>query len=111
MLNEKKLLTKILTSLIGTSSVKEGVTVFRLGKLRCVRLDNPSAWCATLLWSDRPSADVEFTGKVYNGSSYVDCLVKINTAGEVRITDLFSGTISGANYTYARPKWLTYFVD
>ena len=114
MLNTKKLLTKILTQLKDLkveTVVKEGVTIYRLGKLRIVRLDSPSSWCATLWGTDTPSIDAEFVGKVYNGTSYVDCLVKVNRYGEVRITDMFSGTIANAQYSYARPRWLTYFVD
>lgn len=114
MLNQKKLDTKILTQLKDLkveTVVKEGVTIYRLGKLRIVRLDSPSAWCATLWGTDTPSIDAEFVGKVYNGTSYVDCLVKVNKKGEVRITDMFSGTISNAQYDYVRPRWLTYFVD
>lgn len=114
MVDVKKLLTKVLTQLTKLNvetAVKEGVTVFRLGKLRVVRLDSSSAWCATLYAVDRPSIDAEFFGTVYNGTSYVDCLVKVNRYGEVRITDLYSGTIANAQYGYARPRWLTYFVD
>lgn len=118
MLNTKKLDTKIINEfnainrkLPGTATVKEGVTVFFLGKLRIVRIDQPSSWCATLYASDRPSQLVEYVGKIFNGSAYVDCLVKINTAGEVRITDMFGAIIPNAQYNYVRPRWLTYFVD
>lgn len=110
MLDVKKLLTKMLTTLKGTTVVKEGCTVFRQGDLRIVRLNSPSAWCSTLSVSDRPSARVSLTGKVYNGSTYVDCVVFINTSGEVRVQDLWGGTISGAQYGYLQPRDLTYYV-
>lgn len=110
MLDVKKLLTKTLTTLKGTTEVKEGCTVFRQGDLRIVRLNSPSAWCATLSVSDRPSATVSLPGKVYNGSTYVDCVVFINTSGEVRVQDFWGGTVSGAQYGYLRPRDLTYYV-
>ena len=94
----------------GEKEVKEGCTVYRLDNLRIVRLDSPSAWCATLYAKDRPSLDFEAFGTVYNGSTYVDCLVKVNTLGEVRVTTLYGATVSGAQYNYLRPRWLTYFV-
>lgn len=94
-----------------TVITKEGCIVYRLGKFREVFIANGSAWCATLAEQDRPPNDVDYCGKVYNGSSYVDCLVRVNTAGEVRVTDFYGGTISGAQYTYLRPRYLFYFVQ
>ena len=114
MLNVKILFTKILTELKGLKQeavVKDGCTVFRQGDLRIVRIDTPSSWPATLSVKDRPSAVVSATGKVYNGSTYVDCLININTAGEIKVLDLWGGTISGAQYGFMRPRTLTYFVD
>ena len=114
MLNQKKLNTKMLTELkdlMQQTEVKEGCTVFRQGDLRIVRIDTGSAWPATLSVKDRPSAVVSATGKVYNGSDYVDCLININTAGEVKVVDLWGGTVSGAQYGFLRPRTLTYFVD
>lgn len=110
MLDIKALLTKMLTAIKGETETKEGCTVFRQGNLRIVRLVSPSAWCATLKSIDRPSATVSASGKVYNGSTYVDCTVLINTSGEVRVQDLWGGTIFGAQYGYLRPRNLTYFV-
>lgn len=95
----------------GRQTVKEGVVIYRLGKHRTVRLKNPSAWCATLNTWDRPPAVISAIGKVYNGSSYVDCMVSINTSGEVRVQNLFGAEIAGAQYGYLRPTTLSYFVD
>ena len=114
MLNAKILFTKILTELKGLKQeavVKEGCTVFRQGDLRIVRIDTPSAWSATLSAGDRPSADVSAVGKVYNGSTYVDCLIFINTSGQLKVQDFWGGTIANAQYGFLRPRTLTYFVD
>ena len=93
-----------------TIITKEGCTVYRLGKFREAHLTNPSAWCATLASTDRPSETVTVMGKIYNGSAYVDCMIFVNSSGEVRVQDLFGGTISGAQYAYLRPRDLFYFV-
>ena len=92
-------------------TTKEGVVIYRLGKLRTVRLRSPSAWCATLSTWDRPANTVAVPGKIYNGSSYVDCMVFINSSGEVRVQDMFGGNITGAQYNYLRPLDITYFVE
>lgn len=95
----------------GRQTVKEGVVIYRFGKHRIVRLKNPSAWCATLNTWDRPPAVISAVGKVYNGSSYVDCMVSINTSGEVRVQNFFGSEIAGAQYGYLRPTTLSYFVE
>ena len=94
----------------GYSVVKEGVTVYRNGNLRIVRLDEPSAWCATLYEDDRPSVFASVTGAIYNGSSYVDCIVGVNTDGTVKVTDYFGNAISNAQYSYLTPRYVVYFV-
>lgn len=113
MLDVKALLARTLALLDSERSrkaVKEGCTIFRQGDYRCVRLDSPSAWCATLLALDRPTRDVAVPAKVYNGSTYVDCMVLINTLGEVRVQTLYGATVSGAQYGYLRPRDISYFV-
>lgn len=110
MLNGKKLLTKILTAITLTSEVKEGVTVYRQGRFRNVHIDNGSAWCATLASGDRPNATVTTFTKIYNGSGYVDCTLLINVSGEVRIADLYGGTIAGAQYGFIKNRDLYYYV-
>ena len=110
MLDVKALLRKMLVAIKGETEVKEGCTIFRQGDLRVVRLDSPSAWCATLWAKDRPSATVEYSGVVYNGSTYVDCLVLVNTLGEVRVTTLYGATVPSAQYGYLRPRNLVYYV-
>lgn len=94
-----------------TVITKEGCTVYRLGKFREVHLTNPSAWCATLAEQDRPSETVSVIGKIYNGSAYVDCMIFVNSSGEVRVQDFFGGSVSGAQYAYLRPRDLFYFVQ
>lgn len=110
MLNQKKLDTKILKNLTVETVAKEGVTVYRLGKFREVHLTNPSAWCATLSAVDRPSETISVIGKIYNGSAYVDCMILVNSSGEVRVQDFYGGSISGAQYGFLRPRDLFYFV-
>lgn len=110
MLNGKKLLTKILTAIALTSEVKEGVTVYRQGRFRDIHIDKGSAWCATLASRDRPNATVMTFTKIFNGSGYVDCTLSINVSGEVRIADLYGGTISGAQYGFIKDRDIYYFV-
>lgn len=110
MLNGKKLLTRILSTITLTSEVKEGVTVYRQGRFRNVHIDNGSAWCATLSQGDRPADTASVPGKVYNGSSYVDCMIVVGTNGRVEISNMYGQTISGAQYGYLRPRDIFYFV-
>ena len=94
-----------------TDTVKEGVVVTSQGRFRQIYLATPSAWCATLSAVDRPSTAVRSTGKIYNGSTYVDCVITIGTDGTVKIADLFGGTISGAQYSFLIPRHMFYYVD
>lgn len=109
MLNVKKMLTKICNYIKVSTAVKEGVTVYTQGTFRQIYLNSPSAWCATLSAVDRPSAPVRTPGKIYNGSTYVDCIITIGTDGTVKVTDLFGGTISGAQYGFLVPRHIFYF--
>ena len=95
----------------GSYETKEGVIVFRLGKLRIVRLVSPSAWCATLFSSDSPSQAVRVLTKIYNGSTYVDCVVQIDTDGTVKVQGLFGETVSGAQYGYLVNREIAYYVN
>lgn len=52
-------------------------------------------------------AQVEI-GKIYNGSSYVDCFVRVNTNGNVEVTDAFSSAIPGGQIAYLSPRRITY---
>ena len=92
------------------SVVKEGVTVFRLGHLRIVRLDSPSAWCATLVESDRPSVGARVISQVYNGSAYVDCVIQVGTDGTVKVQSVFGSEIANAQYGYLVNRYIEYFV-
>lgn len=95
----------------GRYETKDGVIVFRLGKSRIVRLVSPSAWCATLFSSDAPSQAVRVLTKIYNGSTYVDCIVQIDTDGTVKVQGLFGETISGAQYGYLVNREIAYYVN
>ncbi|MBR3279660.1 MAG: hypothetical protein IKG01_12290 [Lachnospiraceae bacterium] len=103
-------ITALETATTVQSETREGCQVYRQGKFREVHLTNPSAWCATLVAGDRPAETVSVIGKIYNGSAYVDCMIFVNSSGEVRVQDLFGGSVSGAQYAYLRPRDLFYFV-
>lgn len=90
--------------------VKEGVTIYRNGRFRMIHLDSPSQWCATLSTWDWPQTKKRTLSKVYNGSSYVDCVIQVNTNGEVRIWDLFANEISGAQYGFLVDRTVCYYV-
>ena len=89
---------------------KEGVTIYRNGRFRMIHLDSPSQWCATLSPGDSPQTSRSTASKIYNGSSYVDCEIQVNTNGEVRIVDLFANEISGAQYGYLVDRTVCYYV-
>ena len=90
--------------------VKEGVTVYRNGRFRMIHLDSPSQWCATLSPGDSPSTTRRTASKIYNGSSYVDCAIQVDTNGEVRIVDFFGKEVSGARYGFLVNRTVCYYV-
>lgn len=53
--------------------------------------------------------DIYFYAKIYDGSSYVDCMITFNTAGQIIVSNLFSGAISGANIFYLRNRSFVYY--
>ena len=91
-------------------TTKEGVSIYRNGRFRMIHLDSPSQWCATLSAWDRPSTTRRALSKLYNGSSYVDCTIQVNTNGEVRIWDMFGNEISGAQYGFLVDRTVCYYV-
>ena len=90
--------------------VKEGVTIYRNGRFRMIHLDSPSKWCATLSTLDSPQTTRRTASKIYNGSSYVDCVIQVNTNGEVRIWDMFGNEVSGAQYGFVVDRTVCYYV-
>ena len=90
--------------------VKEGVTIYRNGRFRMIHLDSPSQWCATLNPGDRPQTTRRTVSKIYDGSSYVDCVIQVNTNGEVRIWDLYGKEVSGAQYGFLVDRTCCYYV-
>ena len=56
----------------------------------------------------RPQRDMKFYGKVYDGSSYVDCLIIIKNNGEISIMNLFGSVISGLRPSFIYPGILVY---
>lgn len=94
----------------GEVEVKEGVTICRNGRFRMIHLDSPSQWCATLDTRDCPQTTRRTLSKLYDGSGYVDCIIQVNTNGQVRIWDLFGNEISGAQYGFLVDRTVCYYV-
>lgn len=58
----------------------------------------------------RPSLVFYTLGKIYNGSTYVDCLMTFNTDGTVVISNLFNSAISGAQLGFLSPSKIDFMV-
>ena len=58
----------------------------------------------------RPSLTFYTLGKIYNGSTYVDCLMTFNSDGTVVVSTLFNGAISGAQLSFLSPSKINYIV-
>lgn len=65
---------------------------------------------ANLAQKDKPSNSVSMYSYVYNGSSYVNCYVQVNTYGEVKVMDMYGGLISGAQLAYLKTNCIVYIV-
>ena len=59
----------------------------------------------------RTSYEVPFVAKIYDGSSYVDCMITFNTAGQIIVSNLFTGAIAGANIFYLRNRSFVYYTE
>ena len=59
----------------------------------------------------RTAYDMYFYAKIYDGSSYVDCMITFNTAGQIIVSNLFSGAITGANIFYLRNRSFVYYIE
>lgn len=60
----------------------------------------------------RPNADIDFATKVYNGSSYVDCWLRIAaSSGAVSIVSATGGTVAGYQAQYCKAKGITFFCN
>lgn len=57
-----------------------------------------------------PRLQVNVFSKCYNGSSYVDCKLQINTDGTITLTDLFAAKINGIQPGYFQTKPIVYLV-
>lgn len=56
----------------------------------------------------RPVDRFNQLAKVYNGSSYVDCRISVYANGDVTITQLSGGAVSGIQVAYLTPNYVTY---
>lgn len=97
-----------------------GAGIFRYGKMRMLWLPSgafSASWVLTIPEKDRPPKAVTAMGTVYNGSSYVSCLIAIyakddaSRAGRVLVSDSYGGNISGMQMGFCNPHLITYFVE
>lgn len=97
-----------------------GAGIFRYGKMRMLWLPSgtfSSSWVLTIPEKDRPPKGVTAIGSVFNGSSYVTCMISIyakdnaSKAGRVTVSDNYGADISGMQMGYCNPHLITYFVE
>lgn len=104
----------LLTLYTGT----DGLTINRVGRLASI-VTYPSATTAsgnpkisTITDSKfRPTSVVVMASQVYNGSSYVDCQLEIQTTGEVNIYSISGGATAGYQAQYLKCKGFTYICN
>lgn len=89
------------------------VEVYRYGSMREVVIlgmwSNPVI-NPSLASIDCPREDRSVLGKVYNGSTYVDCQISIDTNGKMQVLSLTGQTISGIQISYIIPRSIMYMV-
>ena len=59
----------------------------------------------------RTAYEVTFYAKIYDSSSYVDCIVTFNTAGQIIVSNLFTGSIPGASIFFLRNRSFVYYTE
>ena len=59
----------------------------------------------------RTTYDLYFYAKIYDGSAYVDCILLFDTSGNITITNLFGGVITGANVFFLRNRSFAYYTE
>lgn len=85
-------------------------TVYRNRRFRILKITGVSGTAVdTLSNPDFPATQVRAGGKVYNGSTYVDCVVTINTDGTVTLSDTWGGAIAGVQVGFLTTNGITYF--
>ena len=57
----------------------------------------------------RPYNNLKMDTKVYDGSSYVDCVVAVSTSGVITIRNLTGGVISGIQLQYLQQTVFIYY--
>lgn len=58
----------------------------------------------------RPTYTVKVISKVYNGSTYVDCAITIESSGTISILGLTGQPISGIQTNYLQSKAIMYMI-
>ena len=87
-------------------------TVYRNRRFRMLKITGVSGTAVdTLNNTDYPATQVRTSGKVYDGSAYVDCVVTINTDGAVTLSDTWGGAIVGAQVGFLTTNGITYFAE
>lgn len=96
-----------------TSKAYTNFTVYRYGKVRALYVTKltSNGSLGTLDSTDRPPIKGRSSGKIYNGSSYVDCAIFVNTNGEVGLSSPSGGAISGAQIAYETVNPIVYIVS
>ena len=59
----------------------------------------------------RPKRLIDKIAKIYNGSSYVECRVRLNTNGTMVISDFFNNAITNANLGFLQFSEFTFVID
>lgn len=95
-----------------------GAVIYRYGRVRDLWLPRGawnSYWILSIPEKDRPIHNISAFASVYNGTSYVDCIITLfgrndTNAGRVYLTDMYGGTISNADLDFLNPHSLIYIV-
>ena len=103
---------KITEALCTTSQSYTNAVVYRNGKIRTLYITGINGSTVTTVYAtDRPPRTIAAHGKVYNGSSYVDCVVRLDTSGNVTVQAATGGAISGIQIGYLTTNHITYIVS
>ena len=97
---------------VSSKTYANGVVVRRFGSMRFLSVGGSYANpLCTLDSIDRPPITVTCFGRVYNGTTYVECVTYIETTGGVKVLNPYGGEISGINLDYLIGRGITYMVN
>ena len=107
----KNVLNEVLPAGLTVESASYGSAyIKRYGRIRMLTIGTAAGYnVCTLPSQDIPIEPVNAAGRVYNGSTYVTCVININpSTGAVTFSDEWGGTLSGAQIGYLRPRSIMY---